>query len=102
MRSPANLFLLGVMRSGTIFFRNLFSANRRIQVVGSEMNRFWTEVGCVPCGTVACCPSGSASDAVEVCDRVRRAFDLFYCRRIILCSLSIAATGRSATGMKPS
>jgi len=69
------------MRSGTTFFRNLLSSNRRIQVVGSEMNRFWTEVGRAPCGTVPCCPSRSASDAVEVRDRVRRAFELFYRRR---------------------
>jgi len=76
------LFLLGLMRSGTTFFRNLLSANPEIEVLGSELNRFWTEEGGAPCGIVPSCPPLNASDvSPEIRDRVRRDFLRFYRRR---------------------
>ncbi|MFP3982438.1 MAG: sulfotransferase family protein [Desulfurivibrionaceae bacterium] len=59
------LFLLGLMRSGTTFFRNVLSANNNIQVLGSELNKFWTEIGQAPCGTVPQCPVRIRDDATE-------------------------------------
>jgi hypothetical protein len=59
------LFLLGLMRSGTTFFRNVLSANSNIQALRSELNRFWTEVGQAPCGTVPNCLAKMREDATD-------------------------------------
>ncbi len=57
------LFLLGVMRSGTTYFRNVLASNAQIMSLGSELNRFWTMHG-VPSGTVEVCAPLTASDCV--------------------------------------
>ncbi len=76
------LFLLGLMRSGTTFFRNLLSANPQIEVLGSELNRFWTGTGEAPCGLVPTCPALDAAAATPVIrERVRREFGRFHHRR---------------------
>lgn len=59
------LFLLGLMRSGTTYFRNVLANNSSIQVMGSEMNSFWTEVGLAPCGLVSSNHPMMKEDATE-------------------------------------
>ena len=82
------LFLLGVMRSGTTFFRNVLSANRFIQPLGSELNSFWTNVGDAPCGAVPLCLPRSEEDVTdEVAKRVFAYFDENYMRRNSPCRI---------------
>lgn len=70
------------MRSGTTFFRNVLSANPNVQVLGSELNVFWTRVGRAPCGTVPCCPQRKSADATpETIDAVQRGFSKRYVAR---------------------
>ena len=76
------LFLLGTMRSGTTYFRNVLSANNNFQVLGSELNDFWTKIGNAPCGVVTECPPRATQDATnEIKMAVRNAFFQQFNRR---------------------
>jgi len=76
MESYTPLFLLGLMRSGTTYFRNVLSDNCFIQVMGSEMNSFWTEVGKAPSGLVKLNPYLTIDDtSAEVISDVRAHYD---------------------------
>jgi hypothetical protein len=73
------LFLLGAMRSGTTYFRNILSTNSNIQVLGSELNQFWTKTGKAPCGLVKNCPPMMDTDVTtEIETDVRHYFDQQY------------------------
>jgi len=63
------IFLIGVMRSGTTFFRNVLSANRNILSIGPELNTFWTITGQAPGGLV---PSNPPKTAEDVTEKIRR------------------------------
>jgi hypothetical protein len=70
------LFLVGAMRSGTTYFRNILSANQNIQAIGSELNKFWTNTGKAPCGLIEECPHRAASDANDaIRNNVTQFFD---------------------------
>ena len=76
------LFLLGLMRSGTTYFRNVLSDNQCIQAMGSEMNSFWTEVGKAPSGIVEQNPYMIREDAVDsIVETVNRHYNSRYHRR---------------------
>jgi hypothetical protein len=76
------LFLLGAMRSGTTYFRNILSTNRNIQVLGSELNQFWTDTGKAPCGLVENCPPLMDTDVTtEIETDVRHYFNQQYRKR---------------------
>jgi len=79
MTKPTELFLLGAMRSGTTYLRNVVGSNPSVMTLGSEMNNFWTETANAPCGKVAHCLPRKAKDATpELIERVRQEFTGFY------------------------
>jgi hypothetical protein len=70
------LFLLGIMRSGTTYFRNVLASNRSILSLGSELSGFWTGAGRAPAGLVGRCPYLDGSTLEEKVRReVRRYFE---------------------------
>lgn len=72
------LFLLGLMRSGTTYFRNVLSSNGSIQALGSELNKFWTGTGRAPSGFVESCPYMDEKDLNESTREAVRSY--FYSR----------------------
>ena len=74
---PRMVFLVGTMRSGTTFLRNLIGSHPSVLSLGSELNRFWTEQGGAPCGVVPQCSARRAEDLIpEVRNRVYASFAL--------------------------
>ncbi|NND64899.1 MAG: sulfotransferase [Gammaproteobacteria bacterium] len=76
--SAMPIFLLGAMRSGTTYFRNVLSANSQILSLGSELNRFWTAHG-VPTGAVpSCAPLSEQDITTEAIENIRSYFERRY------------------------
>lgn len=73
------IFLLGVMRSGTTYLRNIIASNPNVLTFYGELNEFWTRYGGAPCGTTPKCPQMSSSDLnPEVKSYVHNYFLEFY------------------------
>lgn len=72
-------FLVGVMRSGTTWLRNILASNRQILAIPAEMSEFWTDCASAPSGTVPENPRRVANHVTpQIQDVVHTHFDQLY------------------------